>query len=595
MTRQPRAFFALDFGSATLSAALIGHVGNRWRLVAHAAAPASTPLELHLRGLLERVHAADPELLAAVSPTTEPDALPDIAALVAVLPRLEARSSTPRRIAVLAGSRRQRIKLEAAAIRAGWLVASGSADEDDPITLSRLALSPDVSAVLLGADHSPAGDEKRHLPMLAALVAAVDRCRIDLTVVLAGGASVHEAVFPEADVGPITPASALPEASSTAAGTMTAGATMVAAATGITAAAARAHNVLIAPDAAAGEPAGAALQQVLEGLRAVPNDSRLGFARSISSLASVLDSSIEGIEVGLQGGLRCRAERLGPGSKTIVSWHAAPAFASFSPPDPDDATIEGVVAWSAVALDRYRLTDRLRDLRISPWGDAEGEGALVRAAAAKAAAERAIVATPEISARPMPDLIVAGGGTWASMPPSLAALALTDLVRRPGVSRLAVDQARLLGPLGTIEDEAERCRMLADLAEDLLVPLGSVIMPADLRQGRSAGRMTVKDRVAAGAGAGGATVGQPIELELQPGALEAIDLAPGQTATAVLEFRDNVRLTGRGRNFIVEVDGGLAGLLVDLRDVPLRMPDRSEARRAALEAWQRVVWAESGE
>jgi hypothetical protein len=577
--RQPRAFFALDIGSATTSAALIGHVGIRWRLVAHVAAPASIPLDLQLADLLAKVHAADAGLLASISPIADAEGQPDITELVATLPRLEARSSPPRRIAVLAGSRRQLIQLERAAVRAGWLVVSGSADEDDAVALSRLALLPDVSAVLLGADHSPAGDEKRHLPMLAALVAAADKCRSELTVVLAGGAGVHEAAFPEAYGRAVVTAPADPTAASAEAD----------------GAGARSHNVLIAPDGAAGDPAGAALQQVLEGLRAAPNDSRLGFARSISSLASVLDRSIEGIEIGLQGGLRCRAERLTPGSKTIVSWHAAPAFASFAPPDPEDAIIEGLVAWSAFTADRYRVTDRLRDLRISPWGDAEGDGALLRVAATKAAAERAIVATPDISTRPMADLVVAGGGTWASMPPPLAALALADLVRRPGVCRLAVDQARLLGPLGAIEDENERCQMLADLADDLLVPLGSVIMPVGMRQGRSAGKMTV--RASAGEpGVDAARSGaQPIELDMQPGALELIDLAPGQTATVTMEFRDNVRLTGRSRNFTVDVEGGLVGLLVDLRDVPLRVSERSETRRTALEAWQRVVWSEPDE
>jgi hypothetical protein len=187
----------------------------------------------------------------------------------------------------------------------------------------------------------------------------------------------------------------------------------------------------------------------------------------------------------------------------------------------------------------------------------------------------------------MPDLIVAGGGTWASMPPGLAALALADLVRRPGVSRLAIDHARLLGPLGAIEDEDERCSMLRDLADDLLLPLGSVIMPAGMRQGRSAGKMTIRP------GEAGTT--RAVELNLQPGSLEAIDLGPGQTATAELEFRDNVRLSTRGRNFSVDVGGGLVGLLVDLREVPLRVSDRRETRRAALEAWQRVVWSETGE
>jgi hypothetical protein len=38
------------------------------------------------------------------------------------------------------------------------------------------------------------------------------------------------------------------------------------------------------------------------------------------------------------------------------------------------------------------------------------------------------------------------------------------------------------------------------------------------------------------------------------------------------------------------VSGGLAGVMVDLRDVPLRLPDRRDRRRAALATWGEQVW-----
>jgi len=37
------------------------------------------------------------------------------------------------------------------------------------------------------------------------------------------------------------------------------------------------------------------------------------------------------------------------------------------------------------------------------------------------------------------------------------------------------------------------------------------------------------------------------------------------------------------------VSGGLAGLLVDLRDVPMRLPERADRRRELLDAWQTTV------
>ena len=341
--------------------------------------------------------------------------------------------------------------------------------------------------------------------------------------------------------------------------------------------------MLLAPDAESGQPAGSALQQVLEGLRARSDESRLGIARSVRSLALLLDKSIEVIEVGLDGGLRCRAEAVGPGHRTVVSSHVAMASASFAPEDLSDEMIDAVSSWSTIAFDRYRLSDRLRDLRSSPWGEADGEGALLRLAAAKAAVERLVAATPEISVREMPDIMIAAGGVWASTPPSVVALAMADLVRRPGVGRLACDQARLLGPLGAIADEEERRKMLKDLVEDVLLPLGSLILPAGIRQGRSAGRMRVTGETSNS------------DIDLQPGGIWAVELPPGQTATADMDFRDAVRLGARGRHFSVEVSGGLGGLFVDLRDIPLRLPDKADQKRATWESWQRAMWSEIDE
>ena len=625
MSRQPRAFFALDFGSATTSAALVGHAGGRWRLLAHAAGPSTTDLDALLFGILDRVEKADRELLEFVSANERLKT----AALVADLARLESRTTPPRRIAVLAGSKRQRRRLEEVAARAGWLVVGGSADADDELELSRLVLAADTHAVLLGADPVPGGDEKRHLPMLGALVAAAARRRPELAVVLAGGAAIQESDFhgagehdripepPKVAAPPpevvATPAPAPPagdadadadaaagepeppeaaaedqlsDAPATAAPVLATTAPHVPAAAFVNVRAGSDNDrdsVLLAPDAESGQPAGSALQQVLEGLRTRSDESRLGIARSVRSLSLLLDKSIEVIEVGINGGLRCRAEAVGPGHRTILSSHVDMAGGSFAPENQSDEIIDAVLSWSTIAFDRYRLSDRLRDLRTTPWGDADGEGALLRLAAAKAAVERLVVATPEISAREMPDILIAAGGVWASTPPSVVALAMADLVRRPGVGRLACDQARLLGPLGAIADEEERARMLKDLVEDVLLPLGSLILPAGIRQGRSAGRMRVLGETANS------------DIDLQPGGIWAVELPPGQTATADMEFKDAVRLGARGRRFSVEVSGGLGGWFVDLRDIPLRLPDRADQKRATWESWQRAMWSEIDE
>jgi hypothetical protein len=616
VTSQPRLFFAIDYGSATTSAALVGYVGGRWRLIAHRSAPSSADVDDTLAQLLTQVHATDPALLAQIAADEGLDEAADRRALATAWPRLVSRTTPPRRIAVIAGSRRQRRRLEECALRAGWLVVAGSADEDDAVALSRLVLSPDTHAVLFGADRSPAGDEKRHLPDLAALLGAAMRLRPELAVVLAGSAAAYETTFlsnqepvPAPDPTPVTSTVqdkgpvqtkiqtlAVPrdEAADGDEGDVeTSGATTDAPASAPAPAPAstilhssenpNAAHVLLAPDGEAGEPAGSALQQILEGLRAIENDGRLGIARSIASLAYVLDRSIEVVEVGLQGGLRARSEPVGQGHFAVASSHICLAGASIAPAHPSEDVVDGVMAWSTSTQDRHRVMDRLNDLRLVPWGEADGEGAVFRLAAAKAAVGLLIESTPELASLPMPALIVAAGGVFSSLPPAVVALAMADMIRRPGVCHLAVDEARLLGPLGSIEDEAERRRLLANLADDILVPLGSLILPAGLKGGRSAGQLRVK---------GGASTS---EIELHPGVVQVVDLPPGQSSKVDMTFRDAVRLDSRGHHFSVDVAGGLVGLLVDMRDIPMRVSDRPESRRAALEAWQRGMWPEVDE
>ena len=104
-------------------------------------------------------------------------------------------------------------------------------------------------------------------------------------------------------------------------------------------------------------------------------------------------------------------------------------------------------------------------------------------------------------------------------------------------------------------------------------------MPAGLRAGRPAGKLVLRRGT-------GETA-----LDLVPGNLDLLTLPAGEVAIADLRFRDAVDLGPRVRHVAVQVTGGMAGLLVDLRDVPLRLPDRLEMRREAMAAWEGHVWA----
>ncbi|HEV8280863.1 MAG TPA: hypothetical protein VGQ02_03325, partial [Candidatus Limnocylindrales bacterium] len=320
------------------------------------------------------------------------------------------------------------------------------------------------------------------------------------------------------------------------------------------------------------------LSNLLLELALPADDPRRALGPATEALAEVLDRRIEAIVLGHDAAMRAVAAPGAGGEPSTVRLAVVPE-AAVAPDDPDDAIVDGVLVWSTVPADRHRIRDRMRELRIAPWSDGAGEGAELRMAATRAALVRLAAATHMFDNAPVPDLVVVACGVWSSVPPPAVALAHIDVIRRPGASQYALDHARLLGALGAIPDQGERRLLMADLVDDLLAPLGTVVTPAGLRAGRSAGSVVV--HAASGSN----------ELDLSPGGLELVDLPPGSTAVAEFRFRDRVRLGGKGRHFAIDVAGGLGGLLVDLRDVPLRLPDRADRRRDLLAAWQASLWA----
>jgi hypothetical protein len=528
VTSEPRAFLALDAGAASIAAALIGRVRARWRLIGSMVLPAG----------------ADPDALAAVLVERTVRVDPDLAEALGIrvgssgdLPRLEVASHPPRRLAVVAASERSLAALAATASRSGWHTSAASTESMDPLAMSSLLLGPDIGAILVGAGEPPSSDERRGIGELAAVVAAAAVRRPDLTVVLAGAMSDQLDQFGDP--------------------------------------AGRPGEVLLAPAAGRGAKAGPLAELLLE-LAIPPDDARRCLAASALALAEVLDRRVEVVEIGYDAGSRIAAWPAAGNGAPGTDVAIVPA-ASLAPAEPDDAVVERVGTWSTWGADRHRLRDRLRELRSAPWADASGDGVGLRMAAARAALGRLADRTPGWADRPPPDLIVATGGAWAVATATLVALALVDVLRRPGAGQYALDHARFLAPLGAIPDPDERRAMMADLADDLLAPLGTVVTPAGLRPGRAAGALVIH-------GADG-----PTQIPLLPGGLSVVDLPPGTAAVAEFTFRDSVRLGGRGHHFAIDVTGGLGGLLLDLRDVPLRLPDRADLRGELLESWRMAV------
>lgn len=536
MSRDTLSFFTIDHGSASTAAALIGRLGGRFRLLGAAAVQAGLPVEPLLEGLVNRVAETDPEVL--------PDrpGWPEWA-------RVEAASQAPGRLVCVAPTERRLAVLETAVLNSGWEVAGRITPErTDALAATEFCLVHDLTGIAVGAGDPPDAHEREPLRDILALVAGVARRRPELICVLAGGAGEHAAAF-------------------------------------------AAEQVVLAPAPERGAAnASTPLREAMEELAQRRNrpgqdgdpmpDSRRGFRSSIFSLAALLERRIEGVDVGQTGGVRAFATSDGEHLSLIR------ADGGLTPSQvlQDDRFVDTILRWSPLRGETLALRDRVRNLRLAPWRGATGDGARLRLAAARGALSRLDAAwtagggPSEASLAPAADLLIASGGVFALAPPPAVALCLLDTLRRPGGLALLHDHARLLGPLGTLEDESDRRRLLADLLDDAFVPLGSAIVAAGLKPGRQAGSLRLS--------ADGSTT----EVELTPGAVQLIDLPPGRAATVEIETREDAWLGVRARQVALEVAGGLGGLLLDTRDIPLRLPERPDRRRDLLDAWQRPLW-----
>ncbi len=539
MSARPVAFFTVDHGTATTAAALIGQLDGRFRILAAGAQPAGISADALLAGLAAEVGGLEPGLL--------PDAT-----TWASWRRIESATRRPLRALVAAASEASLAATEAAVAAGGWrIVGRISPDRTNALVATELCLDPDADLLVVGAIDRPSAEEREALADLLALVrAAIGRRGDGLDVVLAGAPAeaAGEIAVNRVLLGP--PPLRRPHAGTDPL-----------------------RDLLVALDLARsrgdGSPAG-----VVDGRRAL--------ITAAASMAVLLDRRVEVVDVGAAAGLRVLA---GPEG---VRGAVVRADGALAPPEviADDRRADDVLEWSTIRADAASMRDRVRNLAAAPWRDVSGDGARLRLAAARAALSRLDAAwrlPDDGQGRPASyatDLLVVTGGAFAVAPAPAVALALVDTLRRPGGMVLAHDHARLLAPLGGLPSEAERRALLEDLLEDLLAPLGSAILATGLHAGRHRGtaRVTSDD-------------GAETLLELVPGGVQLVDLPPGLGATVELATRDGLWLGVRAHHFSLSVAGGLGGLVLDTREIPLRLPDRPERRRDLLDAWQRPLWA----
>ncbi len=535
MTPTTRAAITVDAGSATTAVALVAEVGTRWRLLGALAAPAGADERQLVERLLVEVASADPEL--AESTGIRAGRADD-------LPRWRVASAPPRTLAVLAGSPRAAALAERVACGTGWRIALADPESHDPREVTALLLRRDVAAAFVFAGDPPGADERASLGDLAALVAAVRVRRPDLPIVLAGAMAAHRRRFDRLGLD------AEPGAS-----------------------------VLGLPTVRGTDPVAAA-RMVLEDLRAPGGDARTALATATAALAAALGRRVELLEIGHDGGIRVRAEPAIGDRPARLEWTAT-ADGALVPPTPGDDVVERIAGWLGRDDELGRLADRIHELRSSPWAGSGVEPARLRLAAATAALERLLARTPALSDGPGPDLVVIAGGGFALAPGPAVAVALADVLRRPGAVAIAMDHARLLGPLGAVGGTDDRQAIMTGIHDDLLSPLGTLLVLPDPGVGRRlgpAGRVELR--------------GTDVELDLDVGSgtVELVDLPSGAAAAATVTVSSGGWLGRSARRIAVPVSGGLAGLVVDGRGVPLRLPGRRDERDATRASWHDPLW-----
>ncbi len=519
----------VDVGSAWTKASVVARSRGRWRIAAHAAQPTSwDPAELI------RV------LVAYLGSGADRRLLDSLAEIVGSAPRIECHTPRrPGRLAIAAISRDvSGAALQRAAQSAGWVVADAATMDDGRSLTERLTVlqATSVDAWLLAGGFDGARAEQAL--EIAALVSAA-RAGARTPVIWAGSDALADEVGALFEPGAVT-AVANPR-----------------------------------PSTEGEEPLPlrehleALLQELVEAGDSI-HLAPVSFRRAVAELARASGVRIIGVDVGARYATWVTAEADGTAESRIFASGGlgSPLLVGSGGP--------GRLARSMpYAIDELAVADVLQNLRARPATIPQTEDEL---AVTHAAVRTLLGQMASDHGSPTADLIIGSGRVLASAPhPAQAAQMLVDGVRPLGVAQLAIDPAGALGPLGSLDD-LEIGEGIASLRDDLIVPLGAVVVCHGGRSGQLAMRVTVHRT-------GWPAVGP---IDVRSGTVQIVPLDRGQAAELEIELEPGVSLgsSRRSRRVRTDVRGGVVGLILDARDIPLQLPRRTDDRRAVLATWR---------
>ncbi len=251
--------------------------------------------------------------------------------------------------------------------------------------------------------------------------------------------------------------------------------------------------------------------------------------------------------------------------------------------------VEQVTRWLPGDVTPERVRHLVMNKSLRPWTVPQTEeDLLIEQAVAREIASLALAEARrgwpfrEHNGSPVVDEIVGSGSVLCHAPsPGHAGLMLLDAVQPAfWTSRLVLDKTGTLPALGSLAT-VQPTAAAQMLEQDGLLELGSVISPVGVaRQGDKVLSFKVKSALGAYQG------------NVRFGSLERIIVPLG--VKAVLELRPTSRFdlgVGKGRGVRMEAWGGAIGVIIDARGRPLVWPEKKEAQRAAVRQWLRELGA----
>ncbi len=273
-----------------------------------------------------------------------------------------------------------------------------------------------------------------------------------------------------------------------------------------------------------------------------------------------------------------------------------------------EAGAAGIGRWAPLPVPETELRNRLRNKMIRPTTIPQTvEDLLIEQAVAREALRLAFLHHAALAsglkgvqqARTMADLftqagaggtlvdmmslglIIGSGGILSHAPRrQQAALMMIDAFEPQGITRLAVDSIFMMPQLGVLASVLPEAAMEV-FRRDCLVPLGTVVAPV----GRAReGEVVLEWEIAGQRG------------ELAGGEMRQIRVATDEYVPAALHPRRGMDIgNGPGHRWEGKLQGGAAGIILDGRGRPLRLPDGESERVAKLTEWMRAVGALPGE